>query len=138
MTDWIYNGEPYYEPGEYYGFVYEIENLLSGRKYIGKKFFWSTKRKQVNKKRKTYKVESDWKTYWSSSDELKTDITSIGEQHFKRTIIHLCESKGVTNYLEAKEQMLRGVLEDSSKWYNSWVQCKVNKSHLRPLRERVV
>ena len=138
MTDWIYNGEPYYEPGEYYGFVYEIENLLSGRKYIGKKFFWSTKRKQVNKKRKTYKVESDWKTYWSSSDELKTDIASIGEQHFKRTIIHLCESKGVTNYLEAKEQMLRCVLEDNSKWYNSWVQCKVNKSHLRPLRERVV
>ena len=134
MTDWLYNGEPYYEPGEYYGFVYIIENLLSGRKYIGKKFFWSIKRKQVNKKRKSYKVESDWKTYWSSSDELKTDIANIGEHNFKRTIIHLCPSKGVTNYLEAKEQMLRAVLEDSNAWYNSWISCKVNKSHLRPLR----
>jgi hypothetical protein len=134
MTDWLYNGEPYYEPGEYYGFVYIIENMLSGRKYIGKKFFWSIKRKQVNKKRKSYKVESDWKTYWSSSDELKTDITNIGEHNFKRTIIHLCPSKGVTNYLEAKEQMLHSVLEDSNVGYNSLIQCKVNKSHLRPLR----
>jgi hypothetical protein len=36
--------------------------------------------------------------------------------------------------LEAKEQMLHAVLEDSNAWYNSWIQCKVNKSHLRPLR----
>ena len=135
MSEWVYNGEPLIEPGEYYGFVYIIENLLSGRKYIGKKFFWSTKRKQVNKKRKTIKVESDWKTYWSSSDELKADVAALGEQNFKRTIIHLCPSKGVTNYLEAKEQMSHAVLEDSDKWYNSWIQCRVNKSHLRPLRK---
>jgi len=134
MTDWLYNGEPYNEPGEYYGFVYEIENMLSGRKYIGKKFFWSLKRKQVNKKRKSYKVESDWKEYWSSSYELKTDIETLGRENFKRTIIHLCVSKGVTNYLEAKEQMLHAVLENSNLWYNSWIQCKVNKSHLRPIR----
>ena len=94
MTEWLYNGEPYNEPGEYYGFVYIIENLLSGRKYIGKKFFWSTKRKQVNKKRKSFKVESDWKEYWSSSDELKTDIEAVGKENFRRTIIHLCPSKG--------------------------------------------
>ena len=120
MTDWLYNGEPYYEPGEYYGFVYIIENLLSGRKYIGKKFFWSIKRKQVNKKRKSYKVESDWKTYWSSSDELKTDIANIGDHTYKRKIIHLGPSKGVTNYLEAKEQMLHAVLEDSNAF--RWAQ----------------
>lgn len=131
MTDWLYNGEPYYEPGEYYGFVYIIENLLSGRKYIGKKFFWSTKRKQVNKKRKTFKVESDWKEYWSSSDELKADIESLGRENFKRTIIHLCPSKGVTNYLEAKEQMLHAVLEDSNAWYNSWIMVKVHRSHIK-------
>ena len=131
MSEWIYNGEPLTEPGEYYGFVYTIENLLSGRKYIGKKFFWSTKRKQVNKKRKTIKVESDWKTYWSSSDELKSEIAALGEHNFKRTIIHLCKTKGVTNYLEAKEQMSHAVLEDSDKWYNSWIMVKVHRSHLK-------
>ena len=78
MNDWLYNGEPYLDPGEYYGFVYIITNLLSGRQYIGKKFFWSIKRKQVNKVRKRYKVESDWKEYWSSSEELKEEVRSLG------------------------------------------------------------
>ena len=131
MTDWLYNGEPYYEPGEYYGFVYEIENLLSGRKYIGKKFFWSIKRKQVNKKRKSYKVESDWKEYWSSSDELKRDVETLGRENFKRTIIHLCLNKGTANYLEAKEQFTRSVLENKELWYNSWISVKVMRSHVR-------
>jgi len=131
MTDWTYKGEIYNEPGEYYGFVYIIENLLSGRKYIGKKFFWSTKRKQVNKKRKSYKVESDWKEYWSSSDELKTDIELHGKENFKRTIIHLCKNKGSCNYLEAKEQFVAAVLENTDLWYNSWIQVKVHKTHVK-------
>lgn len=128
--DWLYRGEPFLDPGEYYGFVYCITNLLSGRRYIGKKFFWSLKRKQVNKVRKRYKVESDWKEYWSSSDELKEDVRTLGPEHFKREILHLCKSKGTTNYLEAKEQFQREVLE-SKDWYNSWIQVKVHRSHVK-------
>jgi hypothetical protein len=130
-SEWLYNNEPFLTPGEYYGFVYIITNLLSGRQYIGKKFFWSTKRKQVNKVRKRYKAESDWKEYWSSSDELKADIEQLGKENFKREIIHLCPNKGTTNYLEAKEQFVRCVLEDRDKWYNSWIQCKIHKSHVK-------
>ena len=52
---WLYEGEPFSEPGEHYGFVYIITNKLDGKKYIGKKFFWSLKRKQVNKVRKDIK-----------------------------------------------------------------------------------
>lgn len=128
--DWLYRGEPFLDPGEYYGFVYCITNLLSGRRYIGKKFFWSLKRKQVNKVRKRYKVESDWKDYWSSSDELKEDVRTLGPELFKREILHLCKSKGTTNYLEAKEQFQREVLE-SKDWYNSWIQVKVHRSHVK-------
>ena len=131
MNDWLYNGEVYLEPGEYYGFVYIITNLLSGRQYIGKKFFWSIKRKQVNKARKRYKVESDWKDYWSSSEELKEDVLSLGTENFKREIIHLCKSKGTTNYFEAKEQFLRSVLENKDGWYNTWISVKVNRSHIK-------
>jgi hypothetical protein len=131
MNDWLYNGEPYLDPGEYYGFVYIITNLLSGRQYIGKKFFWSIKRKQVNKVRKRYKVESDWKEYWSSSEELKEDVRSLGSENFKREIIYLCKSKGTTNYFEAKEQFLRSVLENKDGWYNTWISVKVNRSHLK-------
>lgn len=131
MNEWLYNNEVFDNPGVYYGFVYTITNLLSGRKYIGKKFFWSAKRKQVNKVRKRYKVESDWKEYWSSSDELKADIERLGKEHFKREIIHLCLNKGTTNYLEAKEQFVQGVLENSDMWYNYWIQVKVHKTHIK-------
>ncbi len=130
-NNWLYNDEPYLDPGEYYGFVYCITNLLSGKQYIGKKFFWSTKRKQVNKVRKRYKVESDWKEYWSSSDELKEDVRTLGTENFKREIIHLCKNKGMTNYMEAKEQFLREVLEHRDQWYNSWIQVKVHRSHVK-------
>ena len=131
MTDCVYQGAPFTEVGNNYGFVYIITNKIDNRQYIGKKFFWSTKRKQVNKKRKSYKVESDWKEYWSSSEELKNDVLTLGYDNFNREIIHLCPNKGTANYLEAKEQFTRGVLENKVLWYNSWISVKVMRSHVR-------
>ena len=41
---WKYNNEEFNEtPEEYQGFVYEITELSTGKKYIGKKNFWSPK-----------------------------------------------------------------------------------------------
>lgn len=130
---WIYKGEVISDPGDNYGFVYVIHNKVNGKKYIGKKFFWSSKRKQVNKVRKRFKVESDWKEYWSSSEEVKKDVEIFGKDSFIREIIHLCKTKGVTNYLEAKEQFLNNVLENKEEWYNTWIMVRVNRSHLNKL-----
>ena len=48
--------------GDNFGFVYKITNLLNGRSYIGRKYFWSF-RTPPGKKRKQ-KQESDWKRYY--------------------------------------------------------------------------
>lgn len=131
MSDWIYNGEVFLEPGDNYGFVYIITNKIDNRQYIGKKFFWSIRRKQVKKVRRRVTTESDWKTYWSSSDELQGDVQRLGVENFTREIIHLCPNKGTANYLEAKEQFTRAVLENKDLWYNSWISVKVMRSHVR-------
>jgi hypothetical protein len=132
--DWMYNGTIFDKPDATdVGFVYLITCIPTGRKYIGKKLFWSTKTKQIKGKKKKIKVESDWKKYWSSSAELKADVAKLGENNFRRTILYLCKSKGEANYLEAREQFAQGVLEYPSLWYNGWIIVKVSGSHIKRL-----
>jgi hypothetical protein len=136
---WLYNGQVIDQlPDEIIGFVYLITNKSTGKKYIGKKLAKFTKTKvrtvtlksgeKKKKKVKTYE-ESDWKTYWSSSEELKKDVASLGEESFTREILHYCNSKGVLSYMELKEQMVRQVLE-SADYYNGIVQVKIHKSNV--------
>ena len=128
---WLYNKTPLEEiPENAYGYVYLITNITTGRKYIGKKLFWFRKTKVLKGKKKRLKVESDWKDYWSSSDELKADIAKLGINNFSREILHICPNKGLCNYLEAKEQMVRCVLE-TDQYYNSQVQCRVHRTHIK-------
>lgn len=128
---WVYNNKIFEEvPEKAYGYVYLITNNLTGKKYIGKKLFWFKKTKVIKGKKKRLKVESDWRNYWSSSDEVKADVESFGENNFTREILHICQNKGMCNYLEAREQMDRRVLE-SNNYYNAQIQCRVHKTHLK-------
>lgn len=136
--NWQYNNTDFTEDliGDNYGFVYEIVNLTNNKKYIGKKFFYSTKTKQVKGKKKKVKVFSDWQTYYGSSDNLQKDVLELGHHNFQRNIIHLCKSKGECGYLEAKEQFGRNVLE-SDGYYNTWIMVRVRKSHIKDLNARL-
>jgi len=126
---WTYNGIVFEDRESWMSFVYLITNLVNDRKYIGKKGFTFSKTKQVKGKKKRFKVESDWKDYYGSSEELKAEVEKFGEKAFRREIIRLCKSKGEASYFEAKEQFVRNVLE-SDEYYNSWISCRIRKSHL--------
>ena len=90
---WTYNNEPFNNtPEEYQGFVYEITELNTGRKYIGKKNFWKPKILPITKSRKRRKrlrVESDWKSYYSSSKEIQSLIEEKVRNRFKMKILRL-------------------------------------------------
>ena len=135
QLNWIYKEQDFTEDmiGEDYGFVYIITNLVTSKKYIGKKFFYSSRTKQVKGKKKKIKVPSDWQTYYGSNEELKKDVIIHGKESFRREIVHLCKSKGVCGYLEAKEQFINGALE-SDNYYNSWIMVRVRKSHIKGLQ----
>jgi len=121
---WSYNGNPFTSAdiGDYFGFVYLIENKLNGRKYIGRKYLWQF-RTPKGKKRKV-KSESNWKEYYGSCPELKEDIDKFGRQNFSRTILSLHKTKGKTNFEETRQLFVKGVLtealEDGTpRYYNS-------------------
>jgi hypothetical protein len=137
---WTYNNQLIEElPDNCVGFVYEITNLTSNRKYIGKKLakFSKTIYKTVTlkngtkkKKKIKSKIDSDWMTYYGSSDELNKDVESLGKDNFSREILFFCESKAECSYIEAREQFTRKVLE-SDEFYNGQISVRVHGSHIK-------
>ena len=128
---WTYQGTVVEEiPEGCIGFVYLITNLTNNRKYIGKKLAQFKKSKpplKGKKNRRKYTVESDWRDYWSSSDNLKADVEALGAENFTREIIYWCTSKAELSYLEAKEQFDRRVLE-TDEYYNGIINVRVGGS----------
>lgn len=137
---WLYEGKEFdpenLDPKELYGFVYLIENNITKRKYIGKKFFWSSKTRQVKGKKKRYKAESDWRDYYGSSAVLAEEVKVSGVDTYTRTILHLCRSKAECAYLEAREQFERNVIL-SDDYYNDWISVRVTRRHLAKVKERI-
>jgi hypothetical protein len=132
---WIYNGAEY-DLGEsthkdVYGFVYVVTNIETGKKYIGKKVFWSKKTKQVKGKKKKYLAESDWKSYYGSNETLNEERGS--GTLFHREILRLCQSKSECSYFEAKLQFQYDVLL-SDEYYNGWIMARCRRAHLKKIK----
>ena len=129
--NWTYKGKEVTEISEEFeGFVYLITNLTNNRKYVGKKLarFKTTKpplKGKKNKRRGT--KESDWKEYFGSSDRLNADVEELGKDSFTREIIHMCPTRGIASYLEAREQFERRVLETDD-YYNGIINVRVGGS----------
>ena len=103
MSHWLYKNKVLTEAHkDYFGFVYSITNLKSGKKYIGRKYFGTTRRVKVagKKRRKVVRKDSNWREYTSSSKQLNSDILKLGKKNFKFEILIMGETKGQVNYLE--------------------------------------
>lgn len=133
IEPWFFDGEPFTEtPENMAGFCYLIEDKETGRKYIGKKFFWG--------KRKGKKVESDWKNYFSSNDDIKF-FAKTDKARFKRTILSLHEKERDVNYYEVKFLFMFGVLEEffedgTPVFYNNNISGKYFKHLVHGAAER--
>lgn len=143
---WTYQGEkvttieslPNSE--DLFGFIYRITNMKTGQIYIGKKQFYSKRKKSLAKKdlstdkrKKTYThvvKESDWLTYWSSSDRLKTDMKELGESYFKREILQLSCSLKYLTWLEIEYQIKNNVLYTDS--YNDNIMSRYFRKDMDP------
>ena len=131
---WYYNDKELNEtPEEYQGFVYMITELDTGKKYIGKKFFWKPKtlpKTKTRKRRVKTRVESDWRSYYGSSSEDKTLVEEKGVDNYRRDVLYLCRTKGECSYYEAKLQFQYDVLL-SDEYYNEFIGCKIHSKHIR-------
>lgn len=110
-NSWIFDGQSFSSKdiGKSYGFVYLITDSMTGKMYVGRKYFWSMRKKKGVTKRK--REESDWKSYYGSGDEIKALVKEFGQNRFIRQILSVHLTRGDVNYSEVREQFRRDVLE---------------------------
>jgi hypothetical protein len=114
--------DPSFDINEYIGYIYITLHIPTGRQYIGKKNFFHTLNKKLGKKelaeipvtrgkrpsKKLITKESDWKTYYGSSAEVK----SLPKDEMTRYVLKLCKTSKQLTYWETKYLFQYNVLED--------------------------
>lgn len=108
------------DPNKYFGFIYVITNLVTGKKYVGKKQYHRWVKGKKGK-------ESDWRFYTGSSKWLHRDIRKYGKDKFEFRIYRNFETRGGLVYAECNYQhkwnVLTELLEGSTEraWYNAMI-----------------
>jgi hypothetical protein len=126
---WILNEGVEITP-ETFGFIYEITNTTTNKKYIGKKQCQSRIKRKPLKGKTRNRIdfkESDWKSYTSSSNDLNEEIKKYGKDKFIFKILRTCDSKWALAYFEAKEQMEKDVLFRKD-YYNGILNLRIGKA----------
>lgn len=113
-----------------FGFIYEITNTITNKKYIGKKQCQSRIKRKPLKGKTRNRIdfkESDWKSYTSSSNDLNEEIKTYGKDKFIFKILRICDSKWALAYYEIKEQIDRDVLF-KEEYHNGIINCRIGKA----------
>ena len=125
--------DPNFNINDYEGYIYMTSFLDLDRKYIGKKNFFHTTNVKLGKKelanlpvargkkptKKKVVKESDWKTYYGSSDEVKQWAKTTPTDKLTRVVLCLCKSSKELTYYETKYLFDYNVLADDKVWVNS-------------------
>ena len=85
------------DPDNSFGFVYLIVNVLTGRRYIGKKQYHRYSKGRRGK-------VSDWKSYTSSSKLVNEDIKQLGKCNFHFEILAEFDTRSGLTYGETHLQ----------------------------------
>lgn len=114
---WLYHKAC--DPSAYFGFTYCIVNRVTGKRYIGKKQYYSYSRGKRVK-------EMEWRTYTGSSKYLAGDLKLYGVEHFEFNILKEWKTRGWLAYAECnvqhKEDVLTAQLPNGDRaYYNAQI-----------------
>ena len=112
-----------------FGFIYQITNLRSGRKYIGKKQCITKRKYPPLKGKKNCRrviTETNWRNYTGSCKELNADIAELGMENFRFEVLMKCDNKWDLAYEETRLQFKHEVLH-SDEYYNGIINCRLGK-----------
>ena len=125
MGHWTLAESVEFDP-DAFGFVYRM-TTPEGKIYIGKKNMVKTiKRKPLKgkKRRRICQMESDWRTYTSSSNLINEDISKNAKDNYKFEILQMVYSKFEAAYVETKYQFDYDVLFNRQ-YLNGIVNCRL-------------
>lgn len=129
---WLYNNKEITSitdfPEGTHGFVYEVEHLPTGKKYIGKKVLYFNRTlpplKGQKRKRKVTK-ESDWLEYCGSHPTIKSLIKEGKKLEFRKEILILVSKPKLLTYYENKFLYSKGAIEPNSGYINDNISGKI-------------
>lgn len=116
------------DPERAVGFIYLIIEKDTNRKYIGKKNFRGTGKKNKG-------VQSNWRTYCSSSEYLKKLIKERGEENFLFFILDQYYTVGGLSFAETWTQVICECPSKNEEFMNRFID-KVTWKVTEPVTER--
>jgi hypothetical protein len=127
MSEWVNVSNQDINIEQYVGFVYKIIERDTGMAYVGiKKFKKQIRRKPLKgqKRVRICHVESDWKTYVSSSRHIKEKIKE-NPDNYARVIIFLAETVTQMKAYEAWYQLDKYMKGDWDNIYNEMINLRL-------------
>jgi len=124
---------------DYVGFVYILRNTKNNKYYIGQKRYWTKITRQPLKGRKNKRhdrKESDWKSYWSSSETIKAEVAKNGTKDWERHILKHCKTLFDLSYTELEWQVKMNVLFDEQS-YNGMINVRLSRQKGKTIKEEV-